>query len=60
MFGNMEKFDGPVELFAPTIIDFSNGAVIERNLTDFHSAGDERLAVIVRTGTQGGPNPRLS
>jgi hypothetical protein len=49
MFGNMEKLDGPVELFAPTVVDFSNGAGIKRNLTDFHCAGDERLAVIVRT-----------
>jgi hypothetical protein len=49
MFGNMEKFDGPVELFAPTIVDFSNGVGIERNSTDFHSAQGNRLVVIVRT-----------
>ena len=49
MFGNMEKLDGPVELFAPTIIDFSNGTGIKSDLTDFYRSGGERLAVIVRT-----------
>ena len=49
MFGNVEKFNGPVELFAPTVVDFSNGVGIERKLGDFHSTRGERLAVIVRT-----------
>jgi hypothetical protein len=38
MFGNMEKLDGPVDLFAPTIIDFSNWTGIKRDLKDFYSS----------------------
>jgi hypothetical protein len=49
VFGNMEKFKGPVELFAPTIVDFSNFTFSKQDLTDIHRAGDERLMVIVRT-----------
>lgn len=49
MFGTLEKFFGPIELFAPTIIDFSNRIGVKRDLTDFYRSGNARLAVTVRT-----------
>src|SRR5262249_15114670 len=49
VFGNLEKFTGPVELFAPTLLDFKNGLIQKRKLFDFYSQGGERLAVICRS-----------
>jgi hypothetical protein len=49
MFGNMEKVDGPIHLFAPKIMDFSNSVCITRDLKDLHSSEKHRLVIVVRT-----------
>lgn len=49
IFGSIEKFDGPVELLAPEVIEFSNGSGIKRRLSDYYRSGNERMVVVVRT-----------
>ncbi len=53
MLGNMEKLGGSIELFAPTLIDFSRAVGFKHVFRDFHSSVDRRLMVIVRTYVSG-------